>query len=167
MSKVSLFNRFRLLSMGGKVLWIVGLVLLSPILMFLLAIGLYSIGTPVFLVILCGIYVYCAYRYIWGLDHHKVRRFIISVAIFVSLLAFNVIDEYLNPSLPGPFMWAITDTPFDYPSTWGDNWRLWWIGVMLNSSLLFSTGITVVLILARNIGRLIRKDDASQDVQCS
>lgn len=152
MNILNLIEKFQRLSWLGKILWIVVLILIVPLVLFPLGIMLlFSIGTPIFLIALSGLYVYISYRYICGLNHHKVRRFLISAAIFIVILAFNVADEYLNPSLPGPFMWAITDRPIDYPSTWGDNWRLWWIGVMLNSSLIYSTIITFILILVRKI----------------
>ena len=152
MNITGLTEKFQRLSWQTKILCIVCLIILSPIVFLpLAAILLISAGTPYFLIALIGLYAYTAYRYIWGTNDHKVRRFLISAAIFTTMLAFNVLDEYLNPTLPGPFMWAITDRPIDYPSTWGDNWRFWWIGVMLHSSLIYSTIITFILILVRKI----------------
>ena len=158
---MNVVNRIKNLPKWVQILLVIILIMfLTPVFYLSVIIILMSFGTPVVLALLLGLYLRCTYRYIWGVTGHEGRRFIISAVMFIIILALCVIEEILYPSLPGPFMWAITDRPIDYPSTWADNWRLWWIGVMLQSSLFFSIAITYVLRFARRLGLNQRRKSA-------
>ena len=107
------------------------------------------INTPLLLILLTGLYLKGAYRYIWKTPGNEIRRMIVAVLLLVFLMLFFVIDEYIHPELRGPMMWAIVDRPIDYPSMWFDNWRLWWVCMLAEGSLMYSSLILYIVVIAR------------------
>ena len=74
---------------------------------------------------------------------------IVAVLLLVFLMLFFVIDEYIHPELRGPMMWAIVDRPIDYPSMWFNNWRLWWVCMLAEGSLMYSSLMLYIVVVAR------------------
>lgn len=106
-------------------------------------------NTPLLLILLTGLYLKGAYRYIWKTPGNEIRRMIVAVLLLVFLMLFFVIDEYIHPELRGPMMWAIVDRPIDYPSMWFNNWRLWWVCMLAEGSLMYSSLILYIVVIAR------------------
>lgn len=106
-------------------------------------------NTPLLLILLTGLYLKGAYRYIWKTPGNEIRRMIVAVLLLVFLMLFFVIDEYIHPELRGPMMWAIVDRPIDYPSMWFDNWRLWWVSMLAEGALMYSSLILYIVVIAR------------------
>ena len=74
---------------------------------------------------------------------------IVSILLLVLFMLFFIVDEYVDPQLRGPMMWAIVDRPIDYPSMWFNNWRLWWICTLAEGALLYSSLILYVVVVVR------------------
>ena len=106
-------------------------------------------NTPLLLILLMGLYLKGAYRYIWKTPGNEIRRMIVAVLLLVFLMLFFVIDEYIHPELRGPMMWAIVDRPIDYPSMWFDNWRLWWVSMLAEGALMYSSLILYIVVISR------------------
>ena len=107
------------------------------------------INTPLLLILLTGLYLKGAYCYIWKTPGNEIRRMIVAVLLLVFLMLFFVIDEYIHPELRGPMMWAIVDRPIDYPSMWFDNWRLWWVSMLAEGALMYSSLILYIVVIVR------------------
>jgi hypothetical protein len=115
------------------------------------------INTPMLLILLMGLYLKGAYRFIWKLPGNETKRIIVTALLLVFLMLFFIIDEYVDPQLRGPMMWAIVDRPIDYPSMWFDNWRLWWICMLAEGALLYSVIILYIVLVSRWIYYQMKK----------
>ena len=106
-------------------------------------------NTPMFFILLTGLYLKGTYRYIWKVPGNEIKRIIVSILLLVLFMLFFIVDEYVDPQLRGPMMWAIVDRPIDYPSMWFNNWRLWWICTLAEGALLYSSLILYVVVVVR------------------
>ncbi len=106
-------------------------------------------GSPLYLILILGIYLKGSYRFIWGGDSYRTQKLIICACIPVLLMTAFVIEECLNPYMAGPILWMICDTPIDYPSMWLDCWRFWWIGSSFKSAM----NLSVVIIYLTLFGK--------------
>ena len=137
-------------------LWISRVILSIGLVPFLLMAGLgggFGIGvfmnTPLLAILLLGLYLKGAYRYIWKEPGNERKRLFVAILLLALLMLYFIIDEFVHPQLTGPMMWAIVDRPIDYPSMWLDNWRLWWICMLAEGALLYSSLILYVVVLVR------------------
>mgnify|MGYP003430195231 FL=1 len=106
-------------------------------------------NTPMMLILLIGLYLKGACRYIWEVPGNERMRAFVAALLLVVLMIFFTIDEYIHQELSGPMMWAIVDRPIDYPSMWFNNWRLWWVCMLAEGSLMYSSLILYIVIFAR------------------
>ena len=106
-------------------------------------------NTPMMLILLIGLYLKGAYRYIWKVPGNEIKRTLVAVLLLVVLMMFFTIDEYIHQELSGPMMWAIVDRPIDYPSMWFNNWRLWWICILAEGALMYSSLMLYIVVIAR------------------
>ena len=106
-------------------------------------------NTPMMLILLIGLYLKGAYRYIWKVPGNERMRALVAALLLVVLMIFFTIDEYIHQELSGPMMWAIVDRPIDYPSMWFNNWRLWWVCMLAEGSLMYSSLILYIVVIAR------------------
>ena len=129
----------------------VGLVPLMLVIVFTGGFGLtFFLNTPHLVILLMGLYLYGTYLYIWkNPDDKMMRRMLFAVILLLLMMLLFTIDEFVRPQLPGPMMWAIVDRPIDYPSMWFDNWRLWWICMLAESALLYSSLILYIVMVIR------------------
>ena len=112
---------------------------------------------PMMLILLIGLYLKGAYRYIWKVPGYEKRRALVAVLLMVVLMMYCTIDEYMHQELSGPMMWAIVDRPIDYPAMWLNNWRLWWVCMLAEGSLMYSSLILYIVIFARWIYLRLKK----------
>ena len=56
-----------------------------------------------------------------------------------------------NNNIAGPMQFRITDRPIDTPSQWGNNWRLYWIGVYASTVAWIGGVISIVVMLLYNL----------------
>ena len=106
-------------------------------------------NTPMMLILLIGLYLKGAYRYIWKVPGNERMRALVAALLLVVLMIFYTIDEYIHQELSGPMMWAIVDRPIDYPLMWFNNWRLWWGCMLAEGSLMYSSMILYIVVIAR------------------
>ena len=106
-------------------------------------------NTPMMLILLIGLYLKGAYRYIWKVPRNERIRALVAALLLVVLMIFFTIDEYIHQELSGPMMWAIVDRPIDYPSMWFNNWRLWWVCMLAEGSLMYSSLMLYIVVVAR------------------
>lgn len=107
------------------------------------------LNTPLLFVLLMGLYLNGAYLYIWKSPGNEMRRILVAIILLFLMMLFFTIDEFVHPELTGPMMWAIVDRPIDYPSMWFDNWRLWWICMLAEGALLYSSLILYIVVVIR------------------
>ena len=117
-------------------------------------------NTPMLAILLLGLYLRGSYRYIWKVPGNERKRALVAVLLLVILMMYFTIDEYIHQELSGPMMWAIVDRPIDYPAMWLNNWRLWWISMLAEAALLYSTVIIYIAVMARWIYLRCRKSHA-------
>jgi hypothetical protein len=120
-------------------------------------------NTPMMLILLIGLYLKGAYRYIWKVPGNEIKRTLVAVLLLVVLMMFFTIDEYIHQELSGPMMWAIVDRPIDYPSMWFNNWRLWWVCMLAEGSLMYSSMILYIVVVARWIYLRCKKTRNSEN----
>lgn len=106
-------------------------------------------NTPMMLILLIGLYLRGAYRYVWKVRDNERMRALVAVLLLVVLMMYFTIDEFVHQELSGPMMWAIVDRPIDYPSMWFNNWRLWWVCMLAEGSLMYSSIILYIVVIAR------------------
>lgn len=105
--------------------------------------------TPMLLILFLGLYLKGAYRYIWKVPGNERMRALVAVLLLGVLMMYFTIDEFVHQELSGPMMWAIVDRPIDYPSMWFNNWRLWWVSMLAEGALLYSSLILYIVVIAR------------------
>ena len=72
---------------------------------------------------------------LWRLVHWWSRKArLLAIAFFPLVLIYLV----FNNDLPPPLAWLTMDRPFDVPSTWGNNWRLWWCAMIVSNTMVKS-----------------------------
>lgn len=120
-------------------------------------------NTPMMLFLLIGLYLKGAYRYIWKVPGNEKKRALVAVLLLVILMINFTIDEYIHQELSGPMMWAIVDRPIDYPSMWFNNWRLWWVCMLAEGSLMYSSMILYIVVVARWIYLRCKKTRKSEN----
>lgn len=137
-------------------LWVSRVILLIGLVPFLImtaftgGLGLtIFMHTPLLVIMLMGLYLRGAYRYIWKVSGNEKGRTLVAVLLLVLLMLFITIDEFVHPQLTGPMMWAIVDRPIDYPSMWFDNWRFWWICMLAEAAFLYSSLILYIVVFVR------------------
>lgn len=137
-------------------LWISRVILsigLVPFLLILVFTGGFGLGifmnTPMMLILLIGLYLKGAYRYVWKVPGNEKIRALVAVVLLVVLMIYFTIDEYIHQELSGPMMWAIVDRPIDYPSMWFDNWRLWWVCMLAEGAFMYSSLILYIVVIVR------------------
>lgn len=106
-------------------------------------------NTPMLAILLLGLYLRGSYRYIWKVPGNERKRALVAVLLLVILMMYFTIDEYIHQELSGPMMWAIVDRPIDYPSMWFNNWRLWWVCMLAEGSLMYSSLMLYIVVVAR------------------
>ena len=106
-------------------------------------------NTPMMLILLIGLYLKGAYRYIWKVPGNERMRALVAALLLVVLMISFTIDEYIHQELSGPMMWTIVDRPIDYPSMWFNNWRLWWVYMLAEGSLMYSSLMLYIVVVAR------------------
>ena len=114
-------------------------------------------NTPMMLFLLIGLYLKGAYRYIWKVPGNERMRALVAALLLVVLMIFFTIDEYIHQELSDPMMWAIVDRPIDYPSMWFNNWRLWWVCMLAEGALMYSSLILYIVVIARWVYLLCKK----------
>lgn len=67
------------------------------------------------------------------------------VVLLIYLLS-AVYYLFIN-NIAGPMQFHITDRPFDTPSQWGNNWRLYWLGVYASTVAWIGGVISIVVML--------------------
>ena len=120
-------------------------------------------NTPMMLFLLIGLYLKGAYRYIWKVPGNERMRALVAALLLVVLMIFFTIDEYIHQELSGPMMWAIVDRPIDYPSMWFNNWRLWWVCMLAEGALMYSSLILYIVVVARWIYLRCKKTRNSEN----
>ena len=120
-------------------------------------------NTPMMLILLIGLYLKGAYRYIWKVPGNERMRALVAALLLVVLMIFFTIDEYIHQELSGPMMWAIVDRPIDYPSMWFNNWRLWWVCMLAEGPLMYSSMILYIVVVARWIYLRCKKTRNSEN----
>lgn len=120
-------------------------------------------NTPMMLILLIGLYLKGAYRYIWKVPDNEKKRALVAVLLLVILMINFTIDEYIHQELSGPMMWAIVDRPIDYPSMWFNKWRLWWVCMLAEGSLMYSSMILYIVVVARWIYLRCKKTRNSEN----
>ena len=134
----------------SRVILSIGLVPFLFMTVFVGGLGLVIfMNTPMMLILLIGLYLKGAYRYIWKVPGNERMRALVAALLLVVLMIFFTIDEYIHQELSGPMMWAIVDRPIDYPSMWFNNWRLWWVCMLGEGSLMYSSMILYIVVVAR------------------
>lgn len=106
-------------------------------------------NTPMMLILLIGLYLRGAYRYVWKVPGNERMRALVAVLLLVVLMMYFTIDEFVHQELSGPMMWAIVDRPIDYPSMWFNNWRLWWVCMLAEGALMYSLMILYIVVITR------------------
>ena len=66
--------------------------------------------------------------------------------VLVIYLLSAVYYLFIN-NIAGPMQFHITDRPFDTPSQWGNNWRLYWLGVYASTVAWIGGVISIVVML--------------------
>ena len=120
-------------------------------------------NTPMLLILLLGLYLKGAYRYIWKVQGNERMRALVAALLLVVLMIFFTIDEYIHQELSGPMMWAIVDRPIDYPSMWFNNWRLWWVCMLAEGAFMYSSLILYIVVVARWIYLRCKKTRNSEN----
>ena len=119
--------------------------------------------TPMLLILFLGLYLKGAYRYIWIVPGNERMRTLVAVLLLGVLMMYFTIDEFVHQELSGPMMWAIVDRPIDYPSMWFNNWRLWWVSMLAEGALLYSSLILYIVVVARWIYLRCKKTRNSEN----
>ena len=83
-----------------------------------------------------GLYLNGAYLYIWKAYGNEMRRILVAIILLFLMMLFFTIDEFVRPELTGPMMWF-------------DNWRLWWICMLPEGALLYSSLILYIVVVIR------------------
>lgn len=96
--------------------------------------------------LIIGIYLKGSYRYIWTQCDYHWGRVAAVVAIPTILFMYEVIFEFLRPSMAGPMEWAVRDI-----YAWFGNWRLNWIMTFLQRSLCHAILIIYVIVFIRGL----------------
>ena len=113
----------------------------------LLAITLYCLVPKTWGVIPISVCVIvgCLYFYML-LSMLKDKPIQIWLLVLLIYLLSAVYYLFIN-NIAGPMQFHITDRPFDTPSQWGNNWRLYWLGVYASTVAWIGGVISIVVML--------------------
>ena len=70
------------------------------------------------------------------------KMWLVVAMIFLGSAAYYLFDN----DIAGPMQFRMSDRPIDTPSQWGNNWRLYWLGVYA-STVAWIGGIISIVVL--------------------